>query len=154
MSTYAQQMQAIVRDYQAAHLGVAFQARDVAEWAIRRKLWEAHPAAMLNRCAEDIARAMREEYIVDGKGRRVRVKHAVTVSRDGKQLTLWADMRTAPRQHMELAFRQRRQQILGDCRQLKTDVDSYNESLNPAEPIQLVFDFALDLEELELARAA
>jgi hypothetical protein len=31
---------------------------------------------------------------------------------------------------MEIAFQQRRQQILGDCRQLKTDVDSYNDNYN------------------------
>ena len=96
---------------------------------------------------------MREEYITDKKGRRVRAKHAVTINRDGKQLTLWEDMRTASRRHMDLAFRQRRHQILGDCRQLKADVDSYNEALNPGEPIQIVFDFALDLEEMELAAA-
>ena len=29
---------------------------------------------------------------------------------------LWADVRTAPKRHMEIAFQQRRQQIVGDCR--------------------------------------
>ena len=154
MATYAQRMQDLVRRFQEAHDGVTFQAKDVAAWAIRERLWEANPSAVLSRCAEEISRAMREEYIVDAKGRHVRVKHAVDFMRDGKQLTLWADMRTASRKHMDLAFRQCRQQILGDCRQLKNDMDSYNETLNPGDPIQLVFDFGLDLEELALARAA
>lgn len=154
MATYAQQMQDLVRRFRDSHDGVTFQAKDVAAWAICERLWEANPSAVLNRCAEEISRAMREEYIVDAKGRHVRVKHAVSFMHDGKQLTLWADMRTAPRKHMDLAFRQRRQQILGDCRQLKNDMDSYNKTLNPGDPIQLVFDFSLDLEEIELARAA
>jgi hypothetical protein len=50
---------------------------------------------------------------------------------------------------MGIAFQQRRQQIVGDCRQLKSDVDSYNENRNPSSPIQMVFDFTLDLVELE-----
>jgi hypothetical protein len=153
MAKSAQHLQEIVRLYQEAHGAGAFQARDVAAWAIRKRLWQERPDAVVHRCAEELSRAMREEYITDKKGRRVRAKHAVTINRDGKQLTLWEDMRTAPRRHMDLAFRQRRHQILGDCRQLKADVDSYNEALNPGDPIQIVFDFALDLEEMELAAA-
>jgi hypothetical protein len=54
---------------------------------------------------------------------------------------------------MEIAFQQRRQQIVGDCRQLKVDVDSYNENAKPDRPIQMVFDFRADLAELEAAGA-
>jgi len=50
---------------------------------------------------------------------------------------------------MAIAFQQRRQQIVGDCRQLKTDVDSYNENRNDGVPINLVLDFTQDVEELE-----
>jgi hypothetical protein len=62
-------------------------------------------------------------------------------------------MRTAPREHMEVAFQQRRQQIVGDCRQLKWDVDSYNQNHNAGEELQMVFDFTLDLEEIEALAA-
>ncbi len=54
---------------------------------------------------------------------------------------------------MEVAFQQRRQQIVGDCRQLKTDVDSYNENANSEQPIQMVFDFTDDLAELDALKA-
>jgi hypothetical protein len=54
---------------------------------------------------------------------------------------------------MQLAFQQRRQQIVGDCRQLKMDVDSYNQNANSGEPIQMIFDFTLDLAEIEAAAA-
>jgi hypothetical protein len=50
---------------------------------------------------------------------------------------------------MAIDFQQRRQQIVRDCRQLKTDVDSYNENKTPRAPIQMVFDFTEDLRELE-----
>jgi hypothetical protein len=54
---------------------------------------------------------------------------------------------------MEIAFRQRRQQIVGDCRQLKTDLDSYNENYNAGESLQMVFDFTNDLAEIEALSA-
>ena len=92
---------------------------------------------------------MREEYVTDPQGRRVRAKHVAIVDRAGEQLPLWADILTATREHMQIAFQQRRQQIVGDCRQLKADVDSYNENYNDALPIQMVFDFTEDVEELE-----
>jgi hypothetical protein len=75
------------------------------------------------------------------------------IEKDGKQASFWADMRKAPHGHMEIAFQQRRQQIVGDCRQLKWDMDSYNQNHNVGEPIQMVFDFTLDLEEIEALAA-
>ncbi len=92
---------------------------------------------------------MREEYIKDPQGRSVRLKHAARVLVEGKQTVFWDDIRTAPRTHMEIAFQQRRQQIVGDCRQLKADVDSYNENAKVHPPIQMVFNFTEDLAELE-----
>jgi hypothetical protein len=59
-------------------------------------------------------------------------------------------MRTASRAHMEMAFQQRRQQVVMDCRQLKLDADSYNENYGDGNSIQMIFDFRLDLEEMEL----
>ena len=71
---------------------------------------------------------------------------AVT-EREGEQIPLWADMRTATREHMEVAFQQRRRGIVGDCKQLKNDVDSYNDNFNSEAAIQIIFDFTDDLEE-------
>lgn len=69
---------------------------------------------------------------------------------DGEEAYLATyDIRTAGRQHMQIAFQQRRQQIVGDCRQLKADVDSYNENKNDGKPIRIIFDFTLELVELE-----
>jgi len=97
---------------------------------------------------------MREEYITDPQGRRVRAKHAARVLDHGEQKMLWDDIRMASRDHMHRAFQLRRNQIVGDCRQLKTDVDSFNENANLETPIQMVFDFRRDLEELEAVAGA
>lgn len=92
---------------------------------------------------------MREEYFVDPRGRTVRAKHAARVVQNGEQLVLWEDLLTASPKHIEIAFQQRRQQVVGDCWQLKNDVDSYNDNTNPGPPIQMVFDFTPDLAEWE-----
>jgi len=48
---------------------------------------------------------------------------------------------------MQKAFIQRREQIVGDCVQLCTDVDAYNSIHEDQPPIQMLFDFRDDIEE-------
>jgi len=91
--------------------------------------------------------------MTDSKGRRVRVKHPAKMWLDGEQTVLWDDIRTAPRLHMQVAFQNRRQGIVSDCRQLKADCDSYNDANPTVGPLQLVFDFTMDLAEDDAASA-
>ena len=83
----------------------------------------------------------------------VRFAPNTQIAQGAVQSTLWDDIRTADPSHMRIAFQQRRQQIVGDCKQLKTDVDSYNENGNPDEPIQLELNFTQDIAELEALEA-
>ncbi len=123
---------------------------ELATFAIREGHWESHPRKVLQLCKRDFSRAFREQYHLDDQGREVRTFHAAK-SRDtsGEQTVMWADMRTAPLEHMEVAFQQRRGQIVGDCRQLKMDVDSFNENNQYGASYQLDLDFAEDIAELE-----
>ncbi|MEN2473587.1 hypothetical protein [Burkholderia sp. GS2Y] len=154
MATYNEHLQALVKEYQKAGNTWPATMRDVAQWAVTSGKWKPQPSAIVSQCADHLARAMRDEHVTDPQGRRVRTKHAATYGQGSEQFVLWDDIRTASPEHMKLAFQQRRYQILGDCKQLKADADSYNENRHPTEPIQIVFDFTLDLEELELAKRA
>ena len=101
-----------------------------------------------------MAQALHEEYISDPQGRRVRAKHAARYEVDGKQQTFWMDIRDknpATRRHMQIAFQNRRQQIVGECVQLKLDIDSYNQNWNSGALIQGCFDFTDDLADRGLA---
>ena len=69
------------------------------------------------------------------------------MDRDGEQIPLWFDKSTGTREHVELGFQQRRQRIVGDCRQLKIDVDSYNDNYASGNPIQIILDFTDDVAE-------
>lgn len=150
--SYNEQLQSIVRKYRDAHQPWPATTKTIASWAIANKLWHAQTSTLVTQCAEQLAKAMREEYVTDPQGRRVRAKHVAILEKDGEQLAIWEDIRSASREHMQLSFQQRRQQIVGDCRQLKADADSYNENANRAEPVNMVFDFTLDLAELELVK--
>ena len=127
-----------------------FTARDVAAWAVKNGHYSKQSSTVVSLCARELARALREDYYIDSKGRTVRTRHAVKVKDEAteKQLTFWVDHRTGPRDLLHRSFQQRRNQIVGDCRQLKTDVDSFNDA-HPSEPIQMVFDFRDDLDELD-----
>lgn len=152
--TYKEQLQRIVSEYRKDAQPWPATSHEMAVWAIETGRWQPQRSAMLRKCAEELSDAMREEYITDPQGRRVRSKHMARYGDGPAQIPLWADIQTAGRGHMEIAFQQRRQQILGDCRQLKTDVDSYNDNYNDAEPLQMIFDFTDDLAEDELVRLA
>ena len=148
--SYLEQNQRIVAQYRQVGQPWPAQSVEIARWAVSNKLWEIHPSKIIRQCADQIADAMRQEYIRDDQGRRVRAKHAATYSKEGRQFLLWDDMRTATHTHMELSFQNRRQQAVMDCKQLKMDVDSYNHNYNAGAPIQMVLDFRLDVEEMEL----
>lgn len=153
MANYNKQMQKIVDEYRNAGEAWPASTKAIAAWAITTGRWTLPDAAAIRKCAEDLATAMREEYTTDRRGRRVRLLHPASSYRDGQQMVLWDDIRTAPRRHMQVSFQQRRQNIVGDCRQLKTDADSYNDAHAHEDPIQIVFDFSMDLAELEAAAA-
>ena len=144
------QLIAIANDYVAEGNPFPATAREIAAWAIATDRWTPPRESLITHCADQLADAMREEHIQDPQGRMIRAKHAVRITSGPRQGSFWTDIRMATRQHMAIAFQQRRQQIVGDCRQLKSDVDSYNENFNMGAAIQLVLDFTLDVEEAEL----
>ncbi len=146
--SYNERLQRIFQKYEEAGNPTPAPMRDVAAWAIQQGLWEPRQVDIVDILAEDISRALREEFRTDQKGRRYRAKHAVRISRAGVQLTLWADIDRSSRQHMQMAFAQRRQNIVGDCLHLRIDVDVFNDKNSSEPPIQLILDFTQDVAEL------
>ncbi|KAK0360602.1 hypothetical protein LTR94_026679, partial [Friedmanniomyces endolithicus] len=92
---------------------------------------------------------LRQEKRIDAKGRRYRAKHSVRTWIGGQQLSLWADIDTAPREFLEKSFGQRRQAIVGDCFQIKQDIDHFNDEHPGEQPIQIILDFTDDVAEME-----
>lgn len=122
---------------------------DLAEWAYKNGLHKPNLRQVIDLIAIDIAQVFREEYRVDKNGRRYRAKHAVKDKKGDKTMALWADLddTAAPRSHFVKSFAQRRGQIVGDCVQLRIDVDVYNDKSQTEPPINLVLNFTNDVEE-------
>src|SRR5467141_1291897 len=104
MTTYVKQMQRIVDEYRLSGEPWPASAKAMADWAIITGRWELPAAAIRRRCADDIAAAMREEYMTDRKGRRVRLLHPAPLPAEGQTEMVWADIRTAPRDTMTISF--------------------------------------------------
>jgi len=153
MSAYGNQVKTYIERYQSEMGGEGLlDPHAVAEWAYKHGLHKPSIRTVVDAIAADIAQFFREEYRTNADGQRYRAKHAVRTKNGDRTMSLWADMddEKAPREHFVRSFAQRRQQIVGDCFQLKTDVDVYN-GKNPADvPIQVPLNFTLDVEELQL----
>lgn len=152
MATFKEQMQQVFEDYidEVGHEPVSLDV--VAEWAIINGRFHPAPKSVVKLCREALAESLRQEKRLDEKGRWYRAKHPVRESVGGAQLTLWADIDTAPRVHMEKSFAQRRRSIADDCFQVKQDVDHYNDNRGKERPIQMVLDFSEDVAEREALR--
>jgi hypothetical protein len=147
MSTYREQLQKVWHEFERQNGQVPATAREAVQWGVSNGLISMPEVDPVAKLAEDMSTALREEYATDADGRRYRVNHAVRVTRGGVQYTFWAMMRDAPREHMQKAFIQRREQIVGDCVQLATDVEAYNAMIQDQPPIPMLFDFSDDVEE-------
>jgi len=147
VAKYNEQLQSIWHLYEKERGMVPATVREAVQWGVNRGMIEVPPIDPLAKLTEDMSAALREEYATDASGRKYRVNHAVRITRGGVQYTFWAMMNAAPRQHMQKAFIQRREQIVGDCVQLATDVEAYNAMKGDQEPIPMLLDFRDDVEE-------
>lgn len=148
MTTFNDQLVQIVEDYRAC--GEAWPAtRDqIAEWAVANERYQLTRGMAVRQCADHLTRAMRLEHVKDERGRSIRRYYAARVREDDNQLRIKWDDLNAPRDFMEISSANRRNHILGECRQLKDDMDSYSERICPYNPIQIDFNFNVDLEEM------
>lgn len=141
----------LVEMYRKIHKVSSINVNEVSAWAVHTRAYEPQPKSTMKLLAREISHALREDFFTDSQGRRVRRKHAQRISAGGKdgQMVLWHDITEASRPQMQAAFQQRRHGVVMDCRQLKVDVDSYNDNYNRSVPIQMCFDFEEDLLDLE-----
>jgi hypothetical protein len=147
MPTFNEQLVRIVEDYRAAGQAWPATREQIAEWAVANDRYQLTRGMAVSQCAEKLSRAMGLEHIRDSKGRSVRKYYAARIRESGQLVMKWDDL-NAERPFMEVAAANRRNQVLGQCWQLKNDIDSYNERRCPDEPIQIDFNFNVDLEEL------
>lgn len=144
--TKHEQLLRIRDEYRKANGDVPATSREMADWAVKQGKYKLPEYAAAAKCAEELSEAMRTDFTMDAHGNRVRVMHAAT----RPQGTLWDHIATASREHMELSTAQRRNGIVGEVKQLKTDIDYFNQLHRDEEPLQCSFNFTNDLADAGL----
>jgi hypothetical protein len=144
--TYSESMQELADEYLRETGATEATTQDFAMWAIRTRRWEPPPDMIVKKCKEDFASALREQVFSDENGP-VRAKHVARRVVAGKQTYLWADIRNTTRKHIVAAFKMRREQVVGECRQMDRDSTYWNKMNPDEEKVQLDFDFNDDVDE-------
>lgn len=139
----------IVRQFEQIHQRKPFDLHEIYYWAKSMGLWFAPKDLEEKKFVEELAQVLREEYITADDGSKVRYYYAVTKGRQG---ALWGNLDTASRDHIGESLKQKRDQSLADCRQTKNDMDYVNRKRFQGNPIQMSFNFDLDLAEEEAYR--
>jgi hypothetical protein len=153
MPTKVESLQQIWHKYDTERSHKPTSAREAVEWAVKEGLLDLPDVDPYDILAGQMSQALREEYRQDEQGRRYRINHAVKVTKGGVQYTFWGVMGFASHEHMEKAFTQRREQIVSDNHQLKTDVDVYNDMVRGQHPpIQLMLNYTEDVAEREIMK--
>lgn len=141
-----QQIQELCDRYRTQFGHGALDPADVVDWAIENNYLLPSAVDLRRALRHEVARAEREERIMDPQGRSVRRNHTI---RDGDR-TLIAEIDHATVDHMQMSTQQRRLGVLHDVLQLATDADSWNENYRkPGErTIQLSLNFQPDVDEM------
>jgi hypothetical protein len=124
--------------------------RQAAEWAVTDGLLELPEVDRYDVLAEKMSNAVRSETRTDRLGRRYRVNHAVRVTKSGVQYTFWGTLGFTPVTHMHKSLGQRRNMVIDDLFQLKTDTDVFNDTVDEKrQQFELELNFTNDIAERE-----
>ena len=150
MSSMTERMQKAWHKYDSRNDHKPTTMRQAAEWAVEDGLLELPDVDPYDVLAEKMSNAVRSETRTDPQGRRYRVNHAVRVTKSGVQYTFWGTMGFAPVTHMHKSYGQRRNMVIDDLFQLKTDVDVFNDMMEEKrQQFELGLNFENDIAERE-----
>ena len=153
MSTYDENMLRIWKRYQEEVSSDPTDLRDMGAWARKERLWAPRPVDVDTTFARDMADVLRKQVRTDKAGRTYRAFiPAKGKGGDGFPLFKWADIDLAPRAHVEKGIQGERRSIANDCFALAMKVDHYNAEHSSEEPLQVVFNFEEDIEEMKIAK--
>lgn len=123
----------------------------VYDWARETGRWEPKQLDIRKQYIRELRRALRDEHYIDPQGREVRRMHAAPKRASNGQLVWeWADIETAPPDHMRVSLTLRRQGIVADAWHHLQDTKSYNDNNVHGAQIPLFdYDINKDIAEKE-----
>lgn len=150
--TKTEQLQDICNAYIADGQPWPAGKKEIAVWAINKKLWTQPRKSMIEQCAQELADAMRSEMEVDPQGRTIHSKRFAKfreADENGKlvQKMLWFDTKSRTEKLMRISQKLWRNSILGECKQLRIEEESFNDNNPDGAVIHTPVDFEKDLLE-------
>lgn len=79
MTTHRDRNIALVNRYIASGETWPVEPRRIAEWALNHDLWKPPVETLVKKATDEFTDAMRNEYVTDPQGRKVRVKLAFRI---------------------------------------------------------------------------
>jgi hypothetical protein len=147
LSSYTRALLSIVDQYTEQTGELEPDLYEVAKWAAENDLMDTPVVDVTRIMSRALARACRQDYIVDENGEPVRRRHAVKETRGDKQLTFWPLMENMTPEKFRVSLTARRNGCTQDVLQMERDKRYFNTHYNPGDPIQMDFDFNADVEE-------
>lgn len=131
--SYQKQLIDIKEKYRRAGQEWPATNRMIAEWAVRKKLYETPEHETVSSCARDLSNAFGSDTRVNSASASVRTMAAaprLVIDDDQKtrQLWFWDDVDTVSHEHMVASFQARRNQGRADIRKLQDDIEDYNQN--------------------------
>ncbi len=147
VSKFDRQLIKLAEQY-AEETGVdAVDPNDVASWAEANGHFDIPVIDAKRRFAKQISHALSKEFIEDDDGEPVRKKLPFTVMRGEKQLTFWKDIRKMTPEQYRISASSQRKKVRGEVLQIERNTRYFNKHVNPGDPVQLSFNFDLDILE-------
>lgn len=161
-SSATEHYQWLIRQYKDAGQPWPASMRAISKWAIDSGTYSPKFDRYTS-LAQKLSNAARLDMTTDPQGRKVRKLHAIPESQiedenviaaidepsaSGRPRYFWKELEevTPPEMHASLSLR--RSHAKGECRQIKTDMDSFNDNrIGDCEPIDMSFNFDVDFEE-------
>jgi hypothetical protein len=153
LGTYTENMLHIWKQYQKEVSADPTDLRDIAAWAIKKRLWAPRPMDVNASFAREMADILREQVRTDKDGREYRAFiPAKAKDKGGLPLFKWADIDVAPRSHVEKGVQGERRSIAANCFALAMKRDHYNAAHPKEKPLLVILNFEEDVEEMKIAK--
>jgi len=140
---YPRKLEDIMQQWKEEHNAPAVLLKLAAEWAVKNNLFQGKPISVEEQCEREMRRVLQQQRYTDPQGRNPRTKLAVKIEYEGRQQTLWVDVRYDKPVLIETAFEQNHKRIENDVKRESMEVQSFNDNNKFGYQMKL-FDYNLN----------
>jgi hypothetical protein len=135
----------LFRQYQESHGNQPASTQEVADWAIKNRLYVPRPVNVVAKVASEISEALSEERGRDGHRKNLARRANV----NGQTTMLWGRVDDQSREFVEAAVQDWRKQIAGECTIVARTLTHRHRVRPDEETIPFSFNFEMDVAEDE-----